>query len=92
MSSTRIDKCKIGSNERSQNGPPEDGDWITTDQFANESVLTGFQHSDNVRLHEVEVFLAEFIRLVLDLAGIMSNDEGSLALLRHFVIFVFLVD
>ena len=92
MSFSGIDKGEIGSDEGTQNGPAEDGDRITADQFADKGVLAGFEDCHDVSLHQVEILLTEFIRLVLDLAGVVSNDERRLPLLRHFVVFVILVD
>ena len=81
-----------GADEGAQDGPAEDGHRIAADEFADEAELTGLEAGHHVGLHQVEVLLAKLARLVLDLAGVVAHDEGRLALLRHLVILVVLVD
>lgn len=92
MSLAGLDKGKVGADKGAQNGPAEDGDGIAADQFADEGVLAGLEDGDDVSLHQVEVLLAEFVRLVLDLASVVPDDECGLPLLWHFVVVVILVD
>ena len=92
MPFTGIEESKVGTNKGTQDGPAKNGYRVAPDQFTDERVLARFENGDDVSLHEVEILLAEFVRLVLDLAGVVANDESSFAFLRHFVVVVFLVD
>ena len=87
-----IREGKVGPDEGSENGPPEDGHRVATDQLADETQLTRLEDGHHVGFHQVQVLLTELAGLIFDFAGVVADDEGRFALLRHFVVLVVLVD
>jgi hypothetical protein len=84
-------ECKVGSEVGPDNGPPEHSHWVSAHQLPHKGHAAVLQNTDNVRPHQVQVFLAEFLHLILDLAGVVLHDERSLSPLRHLVELVVLV-
>lgn len=84
-------ECKVGSEVGPDNGPPKHGHWVSAHQLSHKGHAAVLQNTDNVRPHQVQVFLPEFLHLILDLAGVVLHDKRSLSPLRHFVELVVLV-
>ena len=74
-----IREGKVGPDEGSENGPPEDGHRIATDQLADETQLTRLEDGHHVGFHQVQVLLTEFAGLIFDFAGVVADDEGRFA-------------
>ena len=78
MPFTGIEESKVGTNKGTQDGPAKNGYRVAPDQFTDERVLARFENGDDVSLHEVEILLAEFVRLVLELFVFASQSSDTL--------------
>ena len=56
-----------------------------TDELSHESEAAVLQNDHDVMTHAVEVLLAEASDLVLDLSGVVQDEEGVVAHLRRCV-------
>lgn len=92
MLEASVAKRKVSSEERPDNGPPEDGHRIGANELAHKRHARVLQHAHNVLSHQIEVFLAHLGHLILDLARIVFDDEGVFLFLRFLVEFAVLLD